>query len=207
MLYSILFNFVSFYLTSEGVNQTMKETEKKVFHKRKKIDLKVKQDLQIWILVRIMATILVTIGLASFILYFYSVTVVDTDYLSFAPKVRKVSDVLLPVLLAASLTSIVAGLLLTLFLTQKIAGPIFRIEQDLQDIRTGDLTKDINLRYADILKELAQSVNTTILDIRNIVKDAKGSNSNLEARIAQGDITEIRAAFEKQRECLDKLIT
>jgi len=185
----------------------MSENEKTVFHKRKKLNLKVKQDFQVWLLLRIMGTALLTIIVASFILYFYSVTVVDTDYLSHALKVRKVSEILLPVLLAASLTSICAGLLLALFLPQKIAGPIFRIEQDLMQIRTGDLTKKVNLRCADILKELAESVNMAVLDIRTMVNDVKITNSELETKVIQGDITEIREALEKQKISLEKFTT
>jgi methyl-accepting chemotaxis protein len=185
----------------------MTKKEKKVFHKRKKLNLKVKQDFQIWLLVRIMGTVLLTISLASVILYFYALTVVDTDYLSFSPEIRKVSDVLLPILLAASLSSIVLGLLLALFLPQKIAGPIFRIEQDLLQIRTGDLTKVITLRYADVLKELAQSVNMALPDIRNMINDVKETNSDLEAKTIQGDISEIRKALEKQKKCLEQFTT
>jgi methyl-accepting chemotaxis protein len=184
----------------------MTEKVQKVFQKRKKLNLRIKQKLQVWLLIRIMGVALLTITVAGVILYFYSVTVVDTDYLSFAPKVRKVSEVLLPVFLAASLTSIVAGLLLALFLSQKIAGPVFRIEQDLLRMRTGDLTEVVSIRSSDILKELAQSVNMTVHNIRNMLNDVKEINSDLESKITKGDITGIRAAYKKQKECLDKLI-
>lgn len=184
----------------------MTEKGSKIFQKRKKINLKIKQNLQVWLLLRIMGVALLTISVACIILYFYSVAVVDADYLSFAPKVRKVSEVMLPVFLAASLTSIVAGLLLALFLSQKIAGPIFRIEQDLLRMRAGDLTDVINIRSTDILKELAQSVNMTVQNIRNIINDAKEINNDLEKKIANGDISEIKAAFDKQKECLDNII-
>jgi methyl-accepting chemotaxis protein len=185
----------------------MQENEKQVFHKRKKLNLKVKQDFQVWLLLRIMGTAILTIVVASIILYFYSATVVDTDYLSHTLKVRKISEVLLPVILAASLTSICAGLLLALFLPQKIAGPIFRIEQDLTQIKNGDLTKTINLRYADILKDFAQTINMTIDDFRNKINDVKEANSDLEAKITKGEIPEIKEAFEKQKKSLEQFIT
>jgi len=84
----------------------------KVFQKRKKLNLKVKQDFQMWLLIRVMGTVLVAIATASVILYFYSKSVVDADFLSHAEKVRKISEILPPVLLAASLTSLLAGLLI-----------------------------------------------------------------------------------------------
>jgi methyl-accepting chemotaxis protein len=185
----------------------MQENEKKVFHKRKKLNLKVKQDFQVWLLLRIMGTAILTIVVASIILYFYSAAVVDADYLSHALKVRKVSDILLPVILAASLTSICAGLLLALFLPQKIAGPIFRIEQDLMKIKSGDLTKTINLRQADILKDFAQTLNMTVDDFRNKINDVKGTNNDLEAKITAGEIQDIKEAFEKQKKSLEQFIT
>jgi len=185
----------------------MTKPGKKTFQKRKKLNLKVKQDFQMWLLLRIMGTVLVTITLASIILYFYSANIIQSDYLSHALKIRKLSEILLPVLLAASLTSIVAGLLLALFIPQKIAGPIFRIEQDLLEIRTGDLTKVINLRCADVLKELAQSVNMTVHDIRNMINDVKETHSDLEATIIKGDTEELKKALEKQKGFLEKFTT
>jgi len=181
--------------------------ETKAFYKRKKINLKVKQDFQVWLLMRIMGTSLLTIVVAGILLYLYSKGVVDAEYLSFKPDVRKVSEVLLPILLAASITSIIAGLLLALFLPQKIAGPIFRIEQDLLQLRTGDLTKTVNLRCADILKELAESVNMTMADIGNMVKDIKESGKTLESKIIEGEAGEIKRALELHKKQLERIKT
>ena len=185
----------------------MQENEKKAIQKRKKLNLKVKQDFQIWLLIRIMGTAIITIVVVSIILYFYSATAVDSDYLSHSLEVRKISDVLLPVILAASLTSICAGLLLALFLPQKIAGPIYRIEQDLMQIKNGDLTKTINLRQADILKDFAKTINMTVDNFRNMIHEIKGNNRDLEAKITAGEIPEIKEAFEKQKNSLEKFIT
>ena len=181
--------------------------EKKGFHKRKKLNLKIKQDFQIWLLVRIMGTSLLTIVLASVLLYLYAKGVVDAEYLSFKTDIRKVSEVLLPVLLAASLTSIVCGLLIALFLPQKIAGPIFRIEQDMQQVSTGDLTKTVNLRSADILKDFSETINMAIGNIGNMVKDVKESSNALEMKINAGESDEIKKAFELHKEQLERIKT
>ena len=183
------------------------QTEKKVFHKRKKLNLKIKQDFQAWLLIRIMGTILVTIGVASIVIYFYSRTVVDADFLSHSLKVRKISEVLLPVLFAAALTSIVAGLLLALFLPQKIAGPIFRVEQDLRQIREGDLTKKVTLRCGDILPELAEHVNMTVADIRQMLQEVKEVQADLEQTLSDNSSAEVAKALEKQKQCLERFKT
>jgi methyl-accepting chemotaxis protein len=186
----------------------MGKNDKTVFHKRKKLNLKVKQNFQIWLLVRIMGTSLITIIVASILLYLYSKGVVDAEYLSFKTDVRRVSEVLLPVLIAASLTSIVCGLVIALFLPQKIAGPLFRIEQDmLQVISKGDLTKSITLRCADILKEHSETINMTVGNIGNMVKDVKESGNALETKIAESGTDEIKEAFELHKEQLERIKT
>ena len=183
------------------------EKENKTFHKRKKLNLKVKQDFQIWLLVRIMGTSLLTIVVASVLLYLYSRGVVDAEYLALKTDVRKVSEVLLPILIAASLTSIVCGLLIALFLPQKVAGPIFRIEQDMKQVGTGDLTKRVNLRCADILKEFSETINMAVGNIGNMVKDAKESSSALEIKINEGGSDEIKKAFELHKKQLERIKT
>lgn len=189
------------------IDTAQEQKKKKVYHKRKKLNLKVKQDFQIWLLLRIMGAILLTIGMASIIIYFYSKTVVDADFLSHALKVRQISEVLLPVLLAASLTSIVAGLLIALFLPQKIAGPVFRVEQDLRQIREGDLTKKITLRCGDIMQELAQQVNMTVADLRHMIHEAKEVQADLEQMLSDNCSAEVAKALDKQKQCLERFKT
>ena len=185
----------------------MAEKGKKTFYKRKKLNFMVKQDFQIWLLVRIMGLSLLTIIIASVLLYLYSRGVVDAEYLSFKTDVRKVSEVLLPVLIAASLSSIVCGLVIALFLPQKIAGPIFRIEQDMLRVSEGDLTKSITLRGADVLKELSETINMAVGNIGNMVKDVKESGNALETKIAEGGTDEIKKAFELHKEQLERIKT
>ena len=177
------------------------------FQKRKKVNLKIKQDFQIWLFLRIMGTILLTISIASVLAYLYSRGVIDAEVLSFKIEVRQLSEVMLPVLVAGSLTSLIAGLLLALFLPQKIAGPIYRIEQDILQVGTGNLTKTITLRKNDILKDFAASVNISVADIGNMVKDAKASGNVLETKIIEGKLDEINKAFEFHKNQLERIIT
>ena len=94
---------------------------------------------------------------------------------------------------------------MALFLPQKIAGPIFRIEQDLLLVTEGDLTKTVHLRSGDILTELSESINTAVRNVGNIVQDAQESGKILEMKIIEGDTGEIKKAFElhkKHLECI-----
>ena len=47
----------------------------------------------------------------------------------------------------------------TLFVSHKIAGPLFRLEKDINVIAEGDLTHTVNLRKGDQLRELSVDIN------------------------------------------------
>ena len=131
-------------------------------YKRKKLNLKVKTQFQRWLLVRILGTVILSSVVAAIILYFYASQEIGESFYDAHIKIRRVSDLLLPVIIAGSFVSLLSGTLLALFLPQKIAGPVFRIEEDLKEIQAGNLKKEIRLRQGDPLKELAQVINATI---------------------------------------------
>lgn len=50
-------------------------------------------------------------------------------------------------------------MVVTLFVSHKIAGPLFRLEQDINVIAKGDLTFTVRLRKGDQLRELSADIN------------------------------------------------
>ena len=63
-----------------------------------------------------------------------------------------------------------AGMLVFMYLSHRIAGPLYRFEKSLEDISKGDLTHRIKLRSADQLTDLQESLNRFIekMEIRII---------------------------------------
>ncbi len=148
-------------------------------HKRKKLNLSVKKYFQRWLLVRILGVTFLCSVIAALILYLYARNEITTSFFDAHIKIRRVSDLLLPVVLAGSLVSFISGILISIFLPQKIAGPIFRIEQDLKPIQEGDLTSLISLREGDILKDLAEEVNKATNEIKGKVQMSKDALADL----------------------------
>lgn len=70
---------------------------------------------------------------------------------------------ILPAVLYTNLITIVIISLsvigFTLLVSHKIAGPLFRLEQDIAVIATGDLTHTIHLRKGDQFRELSADIN------------------------------------------------
>ncbi len=178
-----------------------------MIYKRKKLNLKVKRDFQIWLLVRILGTIMISSIIAALILYFYASREVGDSFYQAHVEIRRVSDLLLPVIGVGSLVSFLSGLAIIIFLPQKIAGPIFRIEKDLKAVEQGDLTKQIKLRSKDIMQDLSDSINTTVGSLRAKFQDVKLTHAELEKHISENNKAEIAKSLANQRETLDKLQT
>lgn len=143
--------------------------------KRKKLNLAVKNEFQRWLLVRIFGVVLLSSLIASLILYFYARQEIGASFYEAHIKIRRVSDLLWPVVLTGSAVSLVSGMLLAIFLPQKIAGPIFRMEKDMEALRGGDLTTEVTLRHGDILRDFAANMNDTIQTLRTkIARIQKG---------------------------------
>lgn len=146
--------------------------------KRKNLNLKVKAQFQIWLMLRVFGSVLLSSIVAAIVLYYFSNQEIDEAFFQAHVQIRKMSDLLIPVMIAGSLVSLVTGTVLALFIPQKIAGPIFRIEEDLKEIRTGNMNKEIKLRKGDPFQDLAASINTTISFMRGKI-DGAGKGEQL----------------------------
>ena len=74
---------------------------------------------------------------------------------------------------------------ITLFLPIKIAGPLFRIEQDLRGkIAEGDLTAKIKLRKGDEHSDLADAVNVCLDNFRQKIETTQKLANDLESRLS-----------------------
>lgn len=96
---------------------------------------------------------------------------------------RKVlfSSLIFTLLLQAVLFSAVI-IFLTLFISHKIAGPIYRLEKSLDAIKNGDLVADeIRLRSNDQIQNLANSFNKMSSSVRLKVKEIKDTFHKVKA--------------------------
>lgn len=145
--------------------------------KRKKLNLAVKREFQMWLLVRIVGVVIVSTMVAVLILYIFSRQQISSSFYTAHIQIRRVSDLLFPVMAAGAFVSLLSGVILALFLPQKLAGPIYRIQKSLEVIREGDLTEHIVLRKNDPFSDLADSVNETAAGLRAKIKEIKEQES------------------------------
>jgi methyl-accepting chemotaxis protein len=181
--------------------------EPKREYKRKKLNIAVKRELQMWLLLRILGVVIVSSLVAVLILYLYSRQEISATFYSAHIQLRRVSDLLFPVLAAGGVVSLLSGLALAIFLPQKIAGPVFRIQKGLGLIQAGDLTEKITLRKGDILTDLADSVNDTTADFRTRIEALKSLQEELEQLAASLEESSLKEVSARQAETLEQLKT
>ena len=114
-----------------------------------------------------------TIGL----LYLLSMQSTTVSFVQARVKVMSTADFLLPVmaqtvLIVTVLVSVVS-IAVTLIVSHKIAGPLFRFKQTLKELSSGNFSNQVRLRKGDQLIEVADDFNQMITVVRARLIEAK----------------------------------
>ncbi len=84
------------------------------------------------------------------------------EYLAGAAEFFFVGETTWPALICILIPSAV---IFSLYLTHRVAGPLYRLEQSAQELRKGNLYLRIKLREGDDLQELAEALNATVKNL------------------------------------------
>jgi methyl-accepting chemotaxis protein len=129
--------------------------------KRRKIFInkRFQTDFSIKFLVLIVIESLLAIAIFSYL----SRGTIITGYSGSDIVVARTGEYFMPTLLLVNLVIIgvtaIAGFVILLYVSHKIAGPLYRFERSLEEIGSGDLTHKFTLRSHDQLGELADRLN------------------------------------------------
>ena len=133
--------------------------------------------------------LLVTIGslLSGAIVYFMSKSTLTATFENSRLVIKNTSEYILPAVFLSSTIVIVAigfvAILVTLFTSHKIAGPLYRIEKDIEAMVDGNLSKPISLRERDEIKPLAESLNQMRENLSKDIAAMKESLMGLEKAV------------------------
>jgi len=109
---------------------------------------------------------LITIG----ILYLLASRSTTVSIMDSRVVVRTTADFLLPILIQTvvivTIMASLATILMALFASHKIAGPLFRFKKIIQSMEGGDLSSDFNIRHLDQLQDLSSTFNSMIKKLR-----------------------------------------
>jgi len=138
-----------------------------------------------------------------------------TGYQGAALKIEKTSSFFFVAYLLISLIVGIAvglaGMLVFMFLSHKIAGPLYRFEKSLEEISGGNLTHRIRLRKSDQLGDLAQSLNRftqrmdeTMGRLRKEIHEASKLSSSGEPSV---NLPRIKETLNRLKEMIDAFKT
>ena len=122
---------------------------------------------------------LIAIGsvISGLIVYAMSRATVTTTFENSRLTMKSTADFILPaVLLSGAVVIVLIGLatiVMTLFISHKIAGPLYRLDKDVQEVASGNFKTVFRLRTGDELKPLVASLNNMVAAIHDRASEAK----------------------------------
>lgn len=137
----------------------------------------IKKRFQIGFIYRFIALIILEAVLIAALLMFVSKGTLTTAYYGTRIQIEKTPIFFLTsfiiITLVAGIAIGLAGLVIFIYLSHRIAGPLYRFEKTLDDISKGDVSFRVNLRKADQLKDLQPPINNLLTNIDERVKKMK----------------------------------
>lgn len=139
---------------------------------------------------------LLTIGL----LYLLAMQSTTVSFVNSRVVVRTTADFILPILIqTVAIVMVIVGfaaVIVTLFVSHKIAGPLYRFKKVMQELEEGDFSSDFHIRHLDQLQDLAEAFNNTINKIRGKIHVLKDGLRGLKAGL--DDISENEVSENKR---------
>lgn len=167
--------------------------------------LYIKKDFQLKFIIKFCLIIICGAVLSTAMLYYVSQDSITSTYHNSRLAIKTTNQVILPAILYTNLFNIiivgVAAVFVTLYISHKIAGPLYRLETDLKSTSGGDLTRRFRLRQEDQLAELAKALNTFVASIDVKVSEVqRQADCVAQTAEAQGAPPEVLAQVNALRE-------
>lgn len=135
------------------------------------------------------------------ILYFLAMKSTTVSIVNSRVVARTTADFILPILIQTVFIVMIivsmATVIVTLFVSHKIAGPLFRLKKTMQALGKGDFSSDFHIRNLDQLQELADVVNGMIKKVRDGLNGLKAGLLSLKEKL--DSISEQEVPQNKQK--------
>ena len=123
----------------------------------------VKREFQSGFIFKFCLLVLIGTLLSTSLLLLFSQDTLTSSFHQSRLQIENTSLAILPAVIYTNLITLglicLATIITTLFISHRLAGPLFRFEKELKEIGNGDLTTVITLRKRDQIKILADDLN------------------------------------------------
>lgn len=150
----------------------------------------IKRNFQFKFVVEFCAVVLGGVIISTALLFFFSQGTLTSSFSHSRLVIRNTGSAILPAVIYTNLIVLglisIAAMLVTLLVSHKIAGPLFRLEKELQDIGAGNLRTKMSLRKKDQMEEVADGLNRMVQSLHGrVVKIRDGIAEVKETAIAR----------------------
>ncbi|MFA4843100.1 MAG: methyl-accepting chemotaxis protein [Candidatus Omnitrophota bacterium] len=119
--------------------------------------------------------------------YFLSTRTVTASFENLRLVAKSTADFILPTLALSSLAAVIltslACIIAVMFISHRIAGPLYHLEKSLERIVKGDLTVHTRLRENDEIKVLAEGLNEAVKQLREKVANSQEELKDLAVQL------------------------
>ena len=140
-------------------------------------------------------------------IYFMSRGALTTTFDNSRLAIRSTADYILPSVLLSGIAAMIiigsAAIIMTLFASHKIAGPLYRIGKDIDELASGNLNVRFVLRGGDEIKELAGKLDEMAVSLRSKTAAIKNAFIILESS-SKDAAPEIKKSIQDLKEAISK---
>lgn len=166
----------------------------------------IKKEFQLKFMLKFCLLLLVGALISSGLLILFSQDTLTSSYQESKLVIQQTGEAILPSLILTNLFTLalisLAAVVVTLFVSHKIAGPLFRLERELQAVSEGDLTRRIVLRQKDQVTPMAECINTMLGNLQHkvteIQKDVEQLQQIAAAQNVPHDVVESLNSLHKK---------
>lgn len=123
----------------------------------------IKKNFQFRFILKFCMILLAGVLISTALLFMFSQDTLTSSFSHSRLVIKSTGEAMLPAIIYTNLISlaliIITTIIVTLYISHKIAGPIFRLESEIKRIGGGDLSTTVSLRSKDQMLEFAETVN------------------------------------------------
>jgi len=132
-------------------------------HVQRRTHYLVNKDFQLNFILKFCSIFLVGVVISTGLIYYFTNGTLTSSFQQSKLVIKSTAQSILPSVIYTNLITLAlissASILVTLFVSHKIVGPLIRFQKEVLEIGEGNLTKRISLRRKDQIEELKNSLN------------------------------------------------
>ncbi|MGA8180171.1 MAG: methyl-accepting chemotaxis protein [Desulfobacterales bacterium] len=167
----------------------------------------VQKDFQFKFILKFCMVLIVGIIISTGLVLLFSENTLTSSFEQSRLVIKNTASAILPSVFLSHLIAFVLisllAIVVTLLVSHKLAGPLFRFEKELKEMGSGDLSKEVKIREKDQFKAVANSLNQMRVNLQKKVVDIK---KEVEQIVASTSDQEIPPDLVKRLDHLNRMI-